>query len=89
MDSLEAARALGRSLVPKAIRVLGEALAATKPVLAANGDVAGDVPDHAVRVRAAAEIGDRFGLPKRTELETSDPQTKFLAELVEAVKAGR
>lgn len=46
-------------------------------------------PDHSIRVRAAAELCDRFGAPKKSEVETSDKKTDWLEQVQDAYSARR
>lgn len=71
-ESLHRAREKGHTALEKAVNRLADALDAT------NGD--GD-PDHGIRIRASAELMDRFGIPKRTELITEDQNALMLAEV--------
>ena len=60
-DARKAARRYGGALVGKAAKVWDEALAATT---GACEDCGKPFPDHAIRLRAADSVADRFGLPK-------------------------
>lgn len=65
-DARKAAKRAGAALVTKTTRVWGDALDATTGQTCANcGDA---LPDHAIRLRAADSVADRFGLPK-TEVQ--------------------
>lgn len=70
-DARKAAKRAGAALVTKTTRVWGDALDATTGL---SGDcphcgvkIEG-TPDHAIRLRAADSVADRFGLPK-TEVQ--------------------
>ena len=61
-DARKAARRYGGALVGKAAKVWDEALTATTGETCAKCGV--PIPDHAIRLRAADSVADRFGLPK-------------------------
>ena len=65
-DARAAAKRMGASLVGRAAKVWAGALEAT------SGDVCAEcgkgLPDHAIRLRAADSVADRFGIPK-TEVQ--------------------
>ena len=80
-EALEEARREGRTLVPKALEVWRQALDATTWEVSDRHGWR-EVPDLAMRLRAAKEIADRFGLPVRQELEHSiDPSRAMLEQL--------
>jgi len=65
-DARAAAKRRGAALIGKAAKVWGDALTATGGDLCADCGAA--LPDHAIRLRAADSVADRFGLPK-TEVQ--------------------
>lgn len=62
----EAAKRAGASLLGKVAKVWDGALTATSGHLCA--DCGATMPDHAIRLRAADSVADRFGIPK-TEVQ--------------------
>ena len=59
-DARKAARRYGGALVGKAAKVWDEALSAASDC----PECGASIPDHAIRLRAADSVADRFGLPK-------------------------
>lgn len=93
-DSHALALKLGRSALGKAVLRYMEGLDAVKPIFMKADDGDGgsayipgeDVPDHAIRIRSADSICDRFGLPKRTDIGGENPTVVLLAALTAAAK---
>lgn len=85
------ARKLGRSALGRSVQVLLDAMEATKPIYMKADDGEGntafipgpEVPDHAIRIRAAAELQDRFGLPRKVETDGTDAFAAFLVAVQE------
>lgn len=91
-DSIAIARNLGRSSLGLAVKRLLEALNAEKVEFVKDdgGFVpVGEIPDHAIRIRAANELCDRFGLPRRTEVDAGDQVSLLLSALSTASKDRR
>lgn len=65
-DARKAAKRAGSALVTKATKVWEDALGATSGAVCE--DCGANLPDHAIRLRAADSVADRFGLPK-TEVQ--------------------
>ncbi len=90
-ESIHRARTKGRAALELAVDVLLEALGATKVEysMGEHGwEPAGEVPDHAIRIRASSELCDRFGIPKQSELISDDPYASFLREVANQLKGG-
>ena len=93
-DSHALALKLGRSALGKAVKRHIEGLDAVKPIYMKADDGEGgsayipgeSVPDHAIRLKAADAICDRFGLPKRTDIGGDNPTAVLLAALMAAAK---
>lgn len=91
-DSIVLARHLGRSALGRAVQRYLEGLDATKPIYRKEDDGEGheayipqeDIPDHAMRLRAADALCDRFGLPKKVETSDDDPMKLLLGALIAA-----
>jgi hypothetical protein len=66
-DAREAAKRHGRKLIGQVMGVYRDALAADRPAglcSVCKERTADPDPDHAIRVKAADSVADRFGLPK-------------------------
>ena len=88
-DDYAAALKLGRSALGKSVQRAIEALDAVKPLYLKDGEGFApmeDVPDHAIRMRAADYFADRFGIPKKVETGGDDPFAAMMAAVAMALK---
>lgn len=96
-ESIHLARKLGYSALGKAVLRQLEALDAVKPIFLTESDGKGhtasvpgeDVPDHAIRLRAAEALEDRFGIPKTTIIENKDEFAEMMMEAAQRLKAAK
>lgn len=96
-ESLALARKLGRSALGRAVQVYLDGLEATKPIYMKADDGQGEtayipgesIPDHAIRLRAADALCDRFGFPKKVETDGSDAFSAFMAAVQERLRERR
>lgn len=88
-DDHAAALKLGRSTLGLAVKRAREALDAVKPLYLKDEQgfaPTEDVPDHAIRLKAADFFADRFGLPKKVEADSSDPFAAMMLAVASALK---
>lgn len=76
------------SLLKASVRV-SDALEAVKPIYLKDGEgfaPVEDVPDHNARLRAAFDVLDRAGIPRKVEAVGDDPTKALAAALAEALR---
>lgn len=73
----------------RAAEVDSEAMEAMKPLYLKDGEgfaPVEDVPDHAIRLRAAHDVLDRAGVPRKVEAVSDDPDKALAAALASALR---
>jgi hypothetical protein len=88
-ETVKAAKEHIRSSLLRAAEVAGEALDAMKPIYLKDEKgfaPVENVPDHGVRLRAAAEILDRAGVPRRVETEVVDAHKQDMEEITKRIR---